>query len=108
MDQCGDWSRAFHGVGQPDVQGNLRRLSSRAEEHQQRYHAEYAEAHSLGVKLTAMQHGVDIRKADRAEHGKHEQHSHYESRIAHPIYNECFLACVSSRFLMEIKSDQQI
>ena len=35
VDEGGDRGGAFHGVGQPDVEGNLRGLAGGAEEEQQ-------------------------------------------------------------------------
>ena len=53
VDQGGNRRGAFHGVRQPDVQRELRRLARGADEQQQRHRAQHAEARGLGGEPAA-------------------------------------------------------
>ena len=76
MDQRGDRRRAFHGVGQPGVQQELRRLAHRAHEQQQaderqRVGMPAEERHGLADQRGRLRKdGVEIDRADQANSAK--------------------------------------
>ena len=37
-----------------------------------------------------------------------QEHTQHETEIADTINDECFLACIGSRFFQEIEADQQV
>ena len=70
VDQCGDGRGAFHRVGQPDVERELRRLSGGAEEHAEGDDGERADTRDFRREGAGAQYGVDVgelQRADRAQ-----------------------------------------
>ena len=108
VDQRGNGGRAFHRVGQPDVQRELRGFAGGADEHQQRDRAEDAEARDFGVELAAAEDGVDVREAQRAEDRQHEQHAEQEAGVADAVDDERLLARIARGLLVEVEADQQV
>ena len=91
MDQRGDRRRAFHGVGQPGVQQELRRLAHRAHEQQQADQRERVRLPAEGWNGLARQrrrlreHGVEIDRADQHEQRKDAEP---EAEVADPVDDE--------------------
>ena len=64
MDQRGDRRRAFHRVGQPDVERNLRRLAGGADEQQQRDERQRAEGVSGAQRRRPARDVLEIERAE--------------------------------------------
>ena len=88
MDQRGDRRRAGHGVGQPDVQRDLRRLARRAEEEQDADQARRTPAR----RRAAVERGVDAVHVERAERLEQHEHADQEAGVADAVDDERLLA----------------
>ena len=92
MDQRRHRRRAFHCIGQPGVQAQLRRFAHRADEQQQadrRHHVEARAEEGEGCTCLAAhgrQNGVD---RDGAEHHEGRENAERKAEITHPIDHEC-------------------
>ena len=105
MDERGNRCRAFHGIGQPDVEWQLCRLAAGANEKQQSRGSDNGIADG---EPSAVRNVRDFREAERSEIPGDEEHSQQESGIADAIHDEGFVSGVRRRLAMEIKTDQQI
>ena len=97
--------RAFHGVGQPGVERNLRRLASGAAEEQQRDQAERAEGH-FGRHRRGL--GRDDLEVERAERDERQQGAEHEQVVADAIHDERLLGRVPRRLLHVVEADEQV
>ena len=91
MDEGGDWRRAFHGVGQPGVQQELRRLAHRAHEkkqanHGQRIHLIPEDGHHH--RLLLARRGEDRVEIDVAENVVDGEDAQREAEIADAVDDE--------------------
>jgi hypothetical protein len=105
MDQRGDRRRAFHGVGQPDVERNLSRLPRRADKQQQRDQRHRAKGR---FRADAGGGAGDLLEIERGEALEDGEHAEDESEVANPIDDERFLAGVGCRLLAIPEANQQI
>jgi hypothetical protein len=91
MDQRRDRGRPLHGVGQPGVQQELRRLAHGAHEQQQAQHGQRVplvaqELHGLaGDAWRGAEHRVE---ADGAEHGEDAEDAEREAEVADAVDDE--------------------
>ena len=92
MDQGRDRRRALHGVGQPGVQRQLRRLAHGADEQQEADHGRACRSsrrghQKLGVDELggAREHDVEL---DRVEHEEDREDAEREAEIADPVDQE--------------------
>ena len=97
--------RAFHGVGQPDVERNLGRLAGRAEEEQQRDAGQRAEAQFRRQRAGFDCHLLEIERAEELEQPEHPEH---EAEVADAVDDKRLLAGVGRGRLREPEADQQI
>ena len=105
VDQRADRRGAFHGVRQPDVQRNLRRLAGGADEQQQRDGRQHAVAH---LKAAGLQRRPNFREAERAERAARPNSPEDEAGVADAVDDEGLLARVRGRLAQEVESDQQV
>ena len=101
VDQGGNRGGAFHGVGQPDVQRNLRGLAARAHQQQQRDSGQ--DVHRL-----ARSGGENTTEIERAEIHDDQEHREREAEIADAVHDERFVAGGGGALLHEVEADQQV
>ncbi len=104
VNQRGDRRGAFHRVGQPDVERQLRALARRAQHQAKRDDGKHA-ALPCGscVELRA-----DLAEGERAEVGHQQKHSDEKAEVADAVDDEGLLARVGGGFLLEPEADQQV
>ena len=105
MDQCGDRCRAFHRIGQPDVQRELRRLPASSHEQQQ---ARSRNPWIADGKMSAARHLVHVGVLQRAEIPGNSEHAQQEAGITNAIGNECFVRGGRGRMAQEVEADEQV
>ena len=98
VDQRGDRRRAFHRVGQPDVERNLRRLAGGAEEQQQRRDRQRAERRSRA--RSAGDRARDSWKSSVPNVAKSSSIAEEEPEVADAVDDEGLLAGVGRRLLL--------
>jgi hypothetical protein len=106
-----DRRRALHGVGQPGVQAELRRLAHGAHEQQQADHGERVEIPAQEVKALADQArrlGEDGVEVDRAGQIKHRENAERKAEVANAVDDECFDGGGIGFRLVEPEADQEI
>ncbi len=103
VDQGRDRRRALHGVGQPDVQRELRRLADRADEQQQRDAGRRRLADHAGLGRE-----VQVQVADRPDRLEPEEHREHEPPVADAVGDECLLAGGGRRLTLVPERDQQV
>ena len=100
MDKGTDRSRAFHGIGQPDVQREHGTLTGTADEHQsKRQRQQHAAFHQLFL-FGSEGEGSHIETVN--------QDTDKEAQIGETGYDERFLAGSDSLGLRVIESDEQV
>ena len=106
VDQRADRGGAFHRVGQPDIEGDLRRLADGAYEEQERNDGDDGNAQEVGV----FAHFPDIQGPDAlgAQADKEEKDADQESEISHPVDDEGLLPRVRGGILFIPEPDQQV
>src|SRR5215213_7910033 len=111
MDQRRDRGRPLHGVGQPGVEQELRRLAHRAHEEEEAgerqrvpLDAEEAEAR-IGEVADARE---DALEGDRAEQHEDEEDTEGEAEIANPVDDEGLDGGGPGRVLLVPEADQEI
>ena len=111
MNQRRDRGRALHGVRQPGVQQELRRLAHGAHEQQQAGHGHRieiaAEDMDLGIG-EAGRGGEDLLEADRLRQHEHEENAEQEAEVADAIDDEGFDRGGVGGGLLVPEADQQI
>ena len=105
VDQRANRRRTGHGVGQPDVERNLRRFSGRAEQQQQ---ADRRDPSRRRFHRHVFRLRENFAEIERAEVNRDQEDCKRESEIADTVHDERFVAGVGGEFFEEIESDQQI
>ena len=105
VDQRADRRRAFHGVRQPDVERNLRRLAGGADKQEQSDRRHHRRAY---VKVARGNGRANLVEIDRAKRYERQKQSQNKSGVAHAVDDKRLLARIRSRLAQEIKTDQQI
>ena len=106
VDQRGDGRRAFHGVGQPDVERDLRALAARADEQQQRDERQRAELRRLDrERRGGVRHLAEI---ERPEREVDQEDAEQEAPVADPVGDERLLARVRRALLLVPVADEQV
>ena len=111
MDQGGDRGRAFHRVGQPGMQPDLRRFAHGADEQQdaQRVHRVEMHAEERDRRPDLAWHGgEDGVEHHRVEHQEGAHDAQREAEIADPVDHERLDRGGVGRGPVEPESDQQI
>src|SRR5437867_3473562 len=107
MNQRADWRRAFHGVGEPNVERKLRGFSGCAHEEQQggnRQSTELAERlNGPRADMFRIKQRLKIQSSKCAEE---QEHSEHEAEIADAIDDEGFFARVRGRLFQEPKTNE--
>ena len=104
VDERGDRRGAFHGVGEPDVERDLRGLAGGAEDEQEGDGGEEAAVQS-GAGAMAAKTSV---KLERAEVGDEQEHGEQEAEVADAVDDEGLLAGVGGGVLVEVEADEQV
>ncbi len=104
VDERGDGRGAFHGVGQPDVERELRAFAGSADKQAE---ADNGEDGPVPCRIDREPNG-DIAEAERAEGRKHEKDSDEKSEVANAVDDEGLLACVGGGVFLEPEADEQI
>ena len=111
MDQRRDRRRPLHGVGQPGMQEELRRLAHGADEQQQADQGQgidgKAEEFDRGSDVIGGrgENGVEI---DRIENQKHRHDTEHEAEVADPVHQEGLDRRRAGRRPLVPEADQQI
>src|SRR5260370_41228791 len=105
MDKSGTGGRAFHGVGQPDIEGKLRRLSACPNEEKQCGHGNNRIADGEASTVREMR---NFGKSQRAEIPRDEKHPQQKPGVADAVDDDRLVTCVRSRLAMKIETYQQI
>ena len=111
MDQRRHRRRAFHGVGQPRVQAQLRRLAHRADEQQQADHGDGVEIEAEhvqhGVRLIRHggKNGIEMHGIEQQKRGKNTK---AEAEVTDPVDDERFDCSCVRAWLFVPKPDQQV
>ena len=104
VDQRAHGRRAFHRIGQPDVQRELRALAHRAAENQQA-RARRARAERGGIFEQLILQHVEIQRAEQRPHGENPEE---KTEVAEAIRDEGFFARVRRRGFFVPETDEQI
>ena len=109
VDQRGDRRRAGHGVGQPDVERNLRRFAGRADEEQQ---ADGGDDRGR-VLGQVRRHAVDVdegerRRAELRQRPEQQEHADQERRVADAVGDERLAAGDRVVHVRVPEADQQV
>ncbi len=96
---------AFHGVGQPDVQRDLRGLAGGAQDQEQRNRGEKAGALPIRMHRDAVKDGSEVQ---RAEVRDEQEHCEQEADVADAVDDHRLLAGVRGRIAGVVEADQQI
>ena len=105
MDQGRDRGRAFHRVRQPDIERNLRRLTGRADEQQQRNQRDGAEGHFDRHLLRRQRDGGEV---ERVEGHDQQQRTQEEREVADAVDDKRLLGRVRGRLLLVVEANQQV
>ena len=97
--------RAFHRVGQPYVERNLRRLARRADEQQQGNQRQRAERHLDRHLLRGQGDGREVKRIER--HHQH-QGAQDEREVTDAVDDERLLGRVRCRLLLVVEANQQV
>ncbi len=104
VNERGDRRGAFHRVGEPDVEGNLRGLAGGSEDEQKSDGGEDP-AVPLGVDADRVE---DVREVERTEVADDEEHREQETEVADAVDDEGLFAGVGGGVLLEVEADQQV
>src|SRR6516162_4974418 len=106
MDQRGNWSWTFHGIRKPDIERDLRRLTTRANHQQNANRRE----HSCPSRFDGqwLNLGEYVHEIQRPEMLDDQEESDQESEVANAVDNERFFPRRGRRIFLEPESDQQI
>jgi hypothetical protein len=104
VDEGGDRSGAFHGVGEPDVERDLRGLAGGSEDEEER---DGGEDSSLPQGMRA-DLAEDAAEAERAEVRDEKEHRDEESEVADAVNDEGFFAGVGGGVAREPEADEEI
>jgi hypothetical protein len=99
--------RAFHGVGQPDVEWDLRALAASPHEQEEADHGDRPE---LPEGFLGPRAGVahEVHEVERAEVVERQDHAQDQARIADAVDDERLLARVGRALLREPEADEQV
>ncbi len=109
VDQRGDRGRAFHRVGQPHVQRELRALAHRADEQADADHGDEHPVRSReadGAQLARL--GEDLAVVQRAGVGGDQADAQDEAEVADAVHEERLHVGEDGRGLVEPEADQQV
>ncbi len=104
VDEGGDRGGTGHGVGEPDVQGELRRLADRPDEEQQGDGGEVGGVPDR-VGLDEGEHAGEVNGAEDLEGEEDRQE---EAEVADAVDDERLLPCRGAPVLLEVEADQQV
>ncbi len=117
MNHRAHWCGAFHGVGQPHMQRELRTLADCAEEEQHRNQANRGHVgidqrqrhmHCRQVLQVGRLEDVGELQARRVAPRIEEHHADEHDRIAHARRHEGLDACLAGTFLLVPEADQKV
>ena len=104
VDERGDGRGAFHGVGQPDVERELRALAGSADQQ-----AETDDGQNGSVPIGRNREpDSDVGETEGAEGGEYEEDSNEESEVSNAVDDEGLLARIGRGFAVEVKADEEI
>ena len=109
VDEGRNRRRTGHGVRQPDVERDLRRLAGRTDQ-QQQAHGGRDPRHRGGESARLTVHLVQVqgRLPARREAPEEQEHADQERRIADPVGQHRLLAGIGVRHLAVPEADQQV
>src|SRR5206468_6211241 len=112
VDERGDGRRARHGVGQPDVEGDLGRLPRRTDEEEEADHERHRPAadgrRRENVQVTLDRREVEGPVAVAAERPREEKEAEEEARVADAVHEEGLLPRRGVLRLLVPEADQGI
>ena len=104
MDEGGHRRRTRHGIGQPDVEGDLGALTRCSHEKKQCHRGDHRAAvleNGLGVTK-------DAGEVHPLENEVQQENRKQETQITDPVHDERLLPCGSLRLVAEPESDQEV
>ena len=109
VDQCANRRRAFHGIGEPYIERNLRRLPCRSHKQCERDANEQRVAHMEGAGHDAFTKlFADLDEINCAEGHKDHHDPDGESPVTHPVHHKRLLRRVARALLVKVVADEQI
>ena len=109
VDQCGDRRRAFHGIGQPDVQRKLRALAHGANEQANAGHAQH---HPVGSREIQLGQVVGLGKhfgvVQRAAVSRQQANAQDKAKVADTVHQKGLHVGENRGGLVEPEADQQV
>src|SRR2546423_13954913 len=105
MDKSGHWRRTSHCVRQPNIERDLRGLTSGTHKEQQTDRSENARAIVVGHVFGLREDGAEIQRPERRED---QEYAKRVPKVPNAVYGERLFARVRSKFLQEVKADQQV
>ncbi len=106
VDEGGDRGRALHGVGQPDVERNLRALAGGPDEQEQADQGEGAPPGVLDRHVS--RRGRDRLEVEGAEGDEDQEDPDQEAGVTDPVDDEGLLAGVGGALLLEPEPDEEV
>ncbi len=95
----------FHGIRQPNVEGNLRGFPGGSEDEQK---ADAGEDAALHGERKRIDFGEYLSEVERAEVGDEEKHGEQKAEVADAVDDKGFLAGVGGGVALEVEADQQV
>ncbi len=106
MDEGRHRGGARHGVGQPDVEGNLGALPRGSQEEEQRHRRDEAPAvERRRVRRRGAEHPGEVQGA---EGGEQQEHGDQEAEVPDAVHDERLLARVGVRAVGEPEADEEV
>ncbi len=104
VDQRGDRCGAFHSIGQPDIERNLRALAGGAEKQAQSNDRQHA---TLPGRVHC-EVGADLAEGQGAEVTQQQEHGNEEAEVTDTVDDEGLLACIRGGLALKIEADKQV
>ena len=105
MNERGDGRRAFHRVGQPDVQRELARFSNRPDEEEEARDGQEYRAERQDLKR---HEHAQVQKVERAEVNLQEQDAEEQAEVADARRDERLLRSLPRRYALIVEADQKV
>ena len=101
VDERRDRGRALHGVGQPEMQRDLRALAHRRDQEQERDRGGGTPGHEVGPE-------TQRRVVEGAVRGEDQEHGQEEPDVTHPVGDEGLLAGDGGGVALEPERDEEV
>ncbi len=106
MDQGAHRGGALHGVGEPDVERDLRALAAGAHEQAESDHGQGSAPGLVDGEVGGRGH--DGAEVQAPEGDEDQEHAEEKARVSYPVHDERLLARVGGALLLEPEPDQEV